>query len=233
MKATELRCRATELEMRGKPGEGAVLSGYVAVFDQPSDVLWEYGTGHFVEKIDQRAFNKTVREADVRVLRNHDPNYIVGRSKAGVGNVRLTVDETGLYHELDVPDTATARSMYEDVQAGFIDQMSFAFRTIEDSWSAEPEDPKVQERRLVEVALDDVSYVAYPAYPQTTANARAALRSYARAVGVDVDELPDLRTTATTQEPSGPPPQEAAPEIAPEPEPPEQPRSKFIFVKGI
>lgn len=232
MKATELRCRATELEMRGKPGEGAILSGYVAVFDQPSEVLWEYGTGHFVERIDQRAFNKTVQEADVRALRNHDPNYIVGRTKAGVGNIRLIPDGTGLYHELDVPDTATARSMYEDVQAGFIDQMSFAFRTIADEWEAEPADKTVQERRLLEVALEDISYVAYPAYPQTTANARAALRSFAQAVGVDVDELPDLSATVTAQEPSGPP-QDEAPETAPEPEPPEPPRKKFYVIQGV
>ena len=227
MKATELRCQPTQLEMRGKPGEGAVLSGYVAVFDQPSEVLWEYGVGHFVERIGQRAFDKTVREADIRATKNHDPNFVLGRIKGGVGNVRLAPDTTGLFHELDVPDTATARSVYEDVEAGFIDQMSFAFRMIADAWDDGEDMPS---RRLLEVALEDIAYVTYPAYPQTTANARAALRSFAKSVGCDVEELPTIRATATTQEPSGPPPEEAAPEIAPEPEQPEPRRHLNPFL---
>lgn len=225
MKSNEMRCRTTALEMRGKPGEGAILSGYVAVFDEPSEVLWEYGVGRFIERIAPRAFDKTVREADIRATKNHDPNYIVGRTKAGVGNFRLAPDTVGLYHELDVPDTATARSVYEDVQNGFIDQMSFAFRMIDDAWDMDAEIP---ERRLLEVALEDIAYVAYPAYPQTTADARAALRSYARAAGVDVEELPTIAATATTQEPSGPP--ETAPEITPEPERPEPKRTTNLLI---
>ena len=149
-----------------------------------------------------------MREADVRALRNHDPNFILGRTKAGVGNIRLVPDATGLYHELDVPDTATARSMYEDVRGRVHRPDELRLPHHRGRVGAEPADTTVPERRLLEVALEDISYVAYPAYPQTTANARAALRSFASAVGVDVDELPDLATTVTTQEPSGPPPEQ-------------------------
>lgn len=231
MKATEQRWRPFDLEMRGKPGEGAVLSGYVAVFDQPSEVLWDFRSGHFVERVDASAFNRTIGLADIKALRNHDPNYIVGRSKAGVGNIRFAPDEQGLYHELDVPDTATARSLYEDVEQGFIDQMSFAFRTLQDEWSDGEETP---ERRLLEVALEDISYVAYPAYPQTTADARVALRSYARHVGVaDLAELEDAdATTATTQDPEPPQVEDAATTPDPEPPEPESPR-KFHVIEGV
>lgn len=227
-RASEQRYRPTELEMRGKPGAGAVLAGYVAVFDQPSAVLWDFRSGHFVERIDGRAFNKTIHEADVKALRNHDPNLIVGRSKAGVGNIRFLPDSTGLYHELEVPDTATARSLYEDVQHGLIDQMSFAFRAIEDDWDSEA---KVPERRLLEVALEDISYVAFPAYPQTTADARVALRSFAESLGLAVEELAELATTVTTPEPGRPP--EQAPDTTREPEPPEPHAIRPIIVKGL
>lgn len=227
MTANETRWRPFDLEMRGKPGEGAVLSGYVAVFDQPSQVLWDFRTGHFVERVDPAAFNRTIEQADIKALRNHDPNYIVGRSKAGIGNIRFAPDERGLYHELEVPDTATARSLYEDVEQGFIDQMSFAFRTLQDEWSDGEETP---ERRLLEVALEDISYVAYPAYPQTTADARVALRSYARHVGVaDLEEMADPETT--TQDPE-PQPEALAEATTPDSEP-ESPPRKFHVIEGV
>lgn len=207
-KLTETRCAVTSLEMRGLPGEGATLSGYVAVFDAPSEVLWDWQNGRFVERIAPGAFDKTIREADIRALKNHDPNHIVGRVKAGRGNITFAPDAVGLFHTLTVPDTATARSLYEDVSAGLIDQMSFSFETIVDEWDVA--DKAMAKRYLREVALDDISYVVYPAYPQTSVDARGALHSYARALGCsDIEHLSEytmrtIDTTDTTQGPGGP-----------------------------
>jgi uncharacterized protein len=201
MRELERRTQLSKIEMRGKPGDGAILSGYVAKYDVPSEVLWETGKGRFVEYIAPSAFLKTIQEADIRATRNHDPNLIVGRTR-NLNNIRFMPDGEGLYHELDVPDTAVARSLYEDIELGLIDNMSFVFRTIQDSWDKSKEIP---ERRLLEVGLDDIAYVAYPAYRQSTAEARGALRSYAAACGCSLEDLPIAETTPEQEPDDGAP----------------------------
>jgi uncharacterized protein len=188
MRFPERRFIPASIEMRGKPGEGATLFGYVAVFDQPSEVLWELNRGSFEEIIHVGAFKKTIQEADIRATKNHDPNLLLGRTRK-LNNVRLWEDGTGLYHELDVPDTATAREVYREVELGLIDQMSFAFEKIRDDWEYERRD--VPLRHLRELRLSDIAYVTYPAYPQTKAEARSALSSLAEVSGATVDELVD------------------------------------------
>lgn len=212
MRATEKRYRPLDLEMRGAPGEGAVLEGYVAVFDEWSEVLWEYGVGRFREAIDSRAFAKTIGEADIVATKNHDENYLVGRVRAGVGNIQLRNDDRGLWHSLTIPNTRTAHDVYDEIAAGLIDKMSFKFRKIKDDWDRTPEIP---ERRLLEVALEDIAYVVSPAYPQTSVDARAAVRSFADAQGLSVEELLEERE-ATTPEPIEPPAE--ALDVTPAPE---------------
>jgi hypothetical protein len=56
------------------------------------------------------------------------------------------------------------------MKRGDLSQMSFAFRTIKDSWS---DDRSVRELR--EVQLFDVSVVTFPAYEQTVAEIRSRL----------------------------------------------------------
>jgi uncharacterized protein len=181
----ERRCTPTALEMRGKPGAGAKIVGYAAVYNQLSEPINEMG-GAFAEQVAPSAFNKTLHDStDVKALVNHEPTRLVGRVKNG--SLRLTSDARGLYSELDVPDTSTARSLYEEVAAGLVDAMSFGFFAIRDRWDTTP--GKRPERTLLEVRLLEVSYTATPAYPQTTAAARCALRSLADATGHDVDYL--------------------------------------------
>lgn len=209
MREIERRTPLSAVELRGKPGAGAMLTGYVARYNVPSEILWEVGKGRFVEYIDPSAFRKTVQEADIRATRNHDPNFIVGRTK-NLNNIRFFLEGDGLYHELDVPDTAVARSLYEDVGLGLLDNMSFQFVTISDRWDRSQEIP---ERRLLEVALEDIAYVAFPAYTQTTAEARGALRSYAAACGCSLEEL--ASTTFADVEPDDAPLTRSEPDDVP------------------
>ena len=57
------------------------------------------------------AFRKTIQESDVRALFNHDPNFVLGRNKAGT--LRLYEDGDGLGYEVDLPDTQAARDVYD------------------------------------------------------------------------------------------------------------------------
>jgi HK97 family phage prohead protease len=174
---TETRAFKTSCEVRDTES-GPTIVGYAAVFN--SDSL-DMG---FIEQVDPGAFSKTLQEADVRGLFNHDSNWLLGRSKAGT--LRLSVDRTGLRYEIDVnaqdPDGQRAIAK---VRRGDCDGSSFTFQTIRDEWNWEASPPQ---RRLLEVSLVDVGPVTYPAYPDATAAARA-LEPVASRVGRPVDEL--------------------------------------------
>lgn len=158
--------------------DGPVIFGYAAVFNSESEDMG------FVEQVDPGAFTKTLQEADVRALFNHDSNWLLGRSRAGT--LRLSVDRNGLLYEIDVnqsdPDGMRALAK---IRRGDCDGSSFTFQTVRDEWNWETSPPQ---RRLLEVSLVDVGPVTYPAYPDATAAARA-LEPVASRVGRPVDEL--------------------------------------------
>jgi HK97 family phage prohead protease len=80
----------------------------------------------------------------------------------------LEEDERGLRVEADLdPSNPDAARIISAMKRGDISQMSFAFRTIKDSFNA---DRSVRELR--EVQLFDVSVVTFPAYEETVAELR-------------------------------------------------------------
>jgi len=164
--AVEVRSFQLEgIEVRAaEEGRSRKLVGYAAVFDQISEDL-----GGFREVIRRGAFRKTLQEADVRALWNHDENFVLGRTKSGT--LRLEEDERGLKIEIDPPDTQWARDLLVSIERGDVDQMSFAFVPVKDNWT-EGRDGKPL-RELLEVRLFDVSPVTWPAYPQTSIQVRS------------------------------------------------------------
>jgi hypothetical protein len=139
-----------------------VIRGHAAVFNKLSDDL-----GGFRERVLPGAFADTLNE-DVRALFNHDPNYVLGRTKSGT--LQIAEDSIGLMFRVRYPDTQWARDLATTIKRGDIDQASFAFRTITDNWVPGEGDTLVRE--LVKVKLYDVSPVTFPAYPQTNVTAR-------------------------------------------------------------
>ena len=158
------------LEVRQEDGAPTRIVGYAAVFDQLSAELF----GGFRERIRRGAFSKTIKEADIRALFNHDPNYVLGRTRANT--LKLSEDDHGLRIEIDPPDTTFAHDLMASISRGDIDQMSFGFRTIRDEWSKDDQD--VAMRTLIEVELFDVSPVTFPAYPQTSVAVRDMMRRF-------------------------------------------------------
>lgn len=154
------------VEVRAAGDAPPRLVGYAAVFDLPSEDL-----GGFTEVIRRGAFSKTLREADIRALWNHDENYVFGRTKSGT--LHLAEDDHGLRIEIAPPDTTWARDVLVSIQRGDVDQMSFSFRPVRDRWQTDDQG-RVQ-RELLEVALYDVSPVTFPAYPQTEVQVRSAI----------------------------------------------------------
>ncbi len=151
-----------------------MIVGYGAVFGS-----WSEDLGGFIEQIDPRAFTKTLLEADVRALVNHDVDQLLGRTKAGT--LRLSADARGLLYEIDVnADDPDAQSALAKVSRGDLDGSSFSFECIRDEWNF---DASPAERTLFECRLVDVGPVTFPAYPDATANARAAVLQAATRAG--------------------------------------------------
>ena len=150
----------SNLEVRSE-GDGNTLVGYASLWDTPS---LDMG---FTEYVTRGAFSKTLKDgADVRLLFDHE-GAPLARTKSGT--LRLSEDDRGLRVEADLdPMNPMAQGIMSALRRGDLNQMSFAFRTIKDSWNT---DRSVRELR--EVQLFDVSLVTYPAYEQTVAELRA------------------------------------------------------------
>jgi HK97 family phage prohead protease len=158
----------SELRVDGENNKPQIV-GYAAVFDKPSKDL-----GGFREYVRAGCFTKTIQESDIRALFNHDANCVLGRNKAGT--LKLEEDPVGLKMIIDPPDTNWARDLMTSIKRGDIDQCSFSFKTIKDSWNQDTTGKNVT-RDLLECRLFDVSVVTNPAYPQTSASVRTKLES--------------------------------------------------------
>jgi HK97 family phage prohead protease len=162
----ERRAIASRVELRTDSKGTVFAEGYAAKFNK-----WSQDLGGFRETIKPGAFNRAINEKqDVRCLMNHDPNFVLGRTKSGT--LALSVDNTGLRFRCALPDTQIARDLRESMDRGDIDQCSFFFAVRDDEWSEEndPEDRKNSflARRVKDVDLFDVSCVTYPAYLDTS-----------------------------------------------------------------
>jgi HK97 family phage prohead protease len=159
----ETRIFDSTMEVRSD-GDNPKLVGTAAVFNSDSEKLG----GWFIERIAPGAFDD-VLEDDVRALFNHDPNFILGRTKAGTLSLRVT--DEGLTYTVDLPDTTAARDLAKSIERGDVSQSSFAFQVGKDRWEMDGED----EIRVIERVnrLYDVSPVTYPAYPDTAVAKRS------------------------------------------------------------
>lgn len=160
----ELRFRP---EFRFNDDGSVFLHGYATVYGHPYEVMGGPPYG-WVETIAHRACDVSVTQgADVRLLINHD-GMALARTKSGT--LRLESDDVGLYScapNLDMR-SPTVQSLVSAMQRGDMDEMSFAFRAIQQDWNDD-----YTERQITEVKLYDVSVVTYPANPATVTSLRA------------------------------------------------------------
>ena len=135
------------------------LTGYAAVFNSLSVDL-----GGFVERIDPAAFGRSIA-GDIRLLMGHQTDGVpLARTKSGT--LTLDVDSRGLHFSADLPDSPSGSDVFEAVRRGDLSAMSFGFAVRKDSWE---KSSGVTVRTLLDIDLHEVSVVAWPAYPGTTA----------------------------------------------------------------
>lgn len=158
---------STGLELRFDDGKAPILSGYALVYENRYDIGGGPERGGFTETIARGAAAKSAKEADVRLLINHT-GLPLARTRSGT--LTLESDDIGLRinAELD-PANPSVVELRSTMARGDADEMSFAFRSINDQWDA-----SYEVRTIKELALYDVSVVTYPANPATVAQMRSA-----------------------------------------------------------
>lgn len=161
--------------------EPAIIRGYAAVFNSRSVDL-----GGFVEIIKPGAFGRSlINDPDVRATIDHEGGLTtLGRTRNNT--LRLWEDEQGLGVQIIPPDTQAGRDVVTLVRRGDVDQMSFMFRVPEggDEWRSD-DGQMIRTLREVDINDGDVSIVTYPAYPQTSVEARAKVKELANIPGPD------------------------------------------------
>lgn len=162
----EKEIRLIDTEFRVSEDRQSV-QGSAAVFNRESEDL-----GGFVEVIEPGAFDNVLAD-DVRVLKNHNPDWILGRTRAGTAEI--TQSDGALDYRYNSPDISYAKDLVVSMKRGDITQSSFAFSLNEDGEKWEKRDGRWVRTILKGGVkrLYDVSPVTYPAYPDTKVAARS------------------------------------------------------------
>lgn len=156
----------TELRVNENEKGSAVIEGHAAVFDSWSETLG--GIFPFREIVRKGAFSESIGKDDIRALFNHDPNYVLGRNRAGT--LELVEDDIGLRVRILPPDTSWAKDIVTSIRRGDISQMSIGFIVEDDKWFTKD---SMDVREIWKVQLFDVSPVTFPAYTATDVGVRA------------------------------------------------------------
>lgn len=148
---------------------GHVLLGQPIVYEQKTNLGW------YDEIIARGALDDTDLK-DVRFLVNHNTDMIpLARSRNNNANstmqMEVTDDGMGIRVDLDVENNAEAKSLYSAVERGDLDGMSFMFVVGADKWEDLETEHPTRTITSFERVLE-VSAVTFPAYEQTSIQAR-------------------------------------------------------------
>ena len=167
--------RNMEMRVFGDSTDGRIVTGYASTFDEPYELF--SGDGYrFMEVVEREAFDSTDM-SDVIMQYNH-----AGRVFARTRNntLEVTVDDKGLFIRADLGGTDIGRQLYEEIDGGYTDRMSFGF-TVNGEWEESektPEGVRIWTRHITSVEkLYDVSAVSFPANEGTSIEADATVRS--------------------------------------------------------
>lgn len=152
---TDVEIRAVTKQQRH------LLQGYAIVFSSPS------GNMGFIETVDKNALDN-VDLSNVFALYNHDFNNVLGKQGK---NLSLAIDEKGLFFSLEL--LPSDEHIFELVQQGIINKMSFSFNVESDEWQDDT-------RKITKIKqLQEISLVAIPAYQGTDITAKRGLNNMA------------------------------------------------------
>ena len=169
MKDYELRQFQFEVRADQNEDHGDFLTGTPIVFGQKTDL------GFWDEIIDRKALDNTDLK-DVRFLVNHNTDMIpLARSRNNNANstMQMSVTEEGMNIrvDLDTENNSDSKALYSAVKRGDISGMSFMFSVDKDKWDDVESDHPTRTILSIGKVLE-VSAVTFPAYAQTSIQAR-------------------------------------------------------------
>lgn len=150
----------TTFETR-EEGSQKFIDGYFVVFNQPTE-LWR----DFHEQVDPEAITDL---SNVRALYNHNHDIVLGSTKNGT--LMLVKDDKGLRGTIKVNENDTdAMNAYERIKRGDVQGCSFGFSIQSEEYKENDDGSTLA--TLKEINLFEVSPCVFPAYPQTSVEAR-------------------------------------------------------------
>jgi HK97 family phage prohead protease len=159
-------------EVRADAPAGAenrlIIEGTPIVYEQATRINDPAGT---YKEVIKRGALDGADLSDVRLLYNHDLNKVpLARTPK---TMRLISDPAGLKMVASLPDTVEAKSVYTAVERGDLSGMSFAFKV---PAGGDRYDRTTNTRTISKIEkVYECSIVPFPAYPQTSVEARAAI----------------------------------------------------------
>ena len=150
-------------------GEVKRIEGYFAVFNSVYEI-----TPDMTESVAAGAFSNTL-DGDVRALIDHETMYVLGRNQAGT--LELREDDKGLWGSILInPKDQDAMNLYSRVERGDVNQCSFGFEIL--SEETDFRDDGTVHFTITEVRLHEVSVCTFPAYAETSVQARKEDRAH-------------------------------------------------------
>lgn len=162
----QVRSIASNFKTR-EDGEEKRIEGYFAVFNS----IYEIAPG-MTESIAPGAFSETL-DGDIRALTDHETMYVLGRN--GASTLELREDDKGLWGSILInPNDQDAMNLYARVERGDVNQCSFGFDILSEETDFR-EDGSVH-WTITSVKLYEVSVCTFPAYAETSVEARKEQR---------------------------------------------------------
>lgn len=195
IEGAERRFITNKVELRtDDASKESLIEGHALKFNKVTTIgEW------FREEILPGALDEVLND-DVRALFNHDPNFVLARSKDGKGTLKLEVDSEGLRYSYVTPNVSYAKDLEENIRLGNVSQSSFGFSIDEQRWIER--DGELPLRQIVKLKrLYDVSPVTYPAYQDTSVAKRSldAFKAKDIEVTTDTDYNDKKRTVREAQ----------------------------------
>lgn len=150
----------TRVDKKQEGGKKLVLRGYPILFNTEAEI-YDFWYGEVRETILPTALNGTDL-TNVYLITGHniEPDKVLGRN--GV-NMRMEVDETGLFFECELPNTDHARDMYNLIESGIVDGMSFGFTCSDEV------NESTMTRTITHIdELFEVTITPFPAYKEAS-----------------------------------------------------------------
>lgn len=167
----EREYRSLELRVSEQGEEkNYIVDGYATTFDEPYE-LYRDGKYIVMEKVDRHAFSDTYMDDVIFQYDHSGMVYARTRNKT----LRLEENDHGLKVTADLGSTEASRGVWDAIDKGLIDRMSFAFTVTGDSYEEEEQENGdiILTRTIKKIGrLYDVSAVSFPANEGTSISAR-------------------------------------------------------------